>query len=135
MEDEFKLLSAKIKFIIDVINGNIIIMNIKIKDIEDELEKLDYYKYDDSYDYLLRMPISQLTLEKKENLEKDVIKLKSKIDNLKDMSITKIWELELKELLVEWNNHKQIIEDDYLNDLKGETIGGKGPKKSVQKKK
>ena len=70
-----------------------------------------------------------------EILEKDVIKLKSKIDNLKDMSITKIWELELKELLIEWNNHKQTIEDDYLNDLKGETIGGKGPKKSVQKKK
>jgi len=135
MEDEFKLISAKIKFIIDIISGNIIIMNIKIKDIEEQLEKLEYYKYDDSYDYLLRMPISQLTLEKKENLEKDVIKLKTKIDNLKDMSITKIWELELKELLIEWDNHKKLIEDDYLNDLKGETIIGKSTKKSVQKKK
>ena len=135
MEDEFKLISAKIKFIIDIIGGNIIIMNIKIKDIEEQLEKLEYYKYDDSYDYLLRMPISQLTLEKKENLEKDVIKLKTKIDNLKDMSITKIWELELKELLIEWDNHKKFIEDDYLNDLKGETIGGKPVKKAAQKKK
>jgi DNA topoisomerase-2 len=135
MEDEFKLISAKIKFIIDIISGNIIIMNIKIKDIEEQLEKLEYYKYDDSYDYLLRMPISQLTLEKKENLEKDVIKLKTKIDNLKDMSITKIWELELKELLIEWDNHKKTIEDDYLNDLKGETIGGKPVKKGAQKKK
>jgi DNA topoisomerase-2 len=135
MEDEFKLISAKIRFIIDIISGNIIIMNIKIKDIEEQLEKLEYYKYDDSYDYLLRMPISQLTLEKKENLEKDVIKLKTKIDDLKDMSITKIWELELKELLIEWDNHKKLIEDDYLNDLKGETIIGKSTKKSVQKKK
>ena len=135
MEDEFKLISAKIKFIIDIIGGNIIIMNIKIKDIEEQLDKLEYYKYDDSYDYLLRMPISQLTLEKKENLEKDVIKLKTKIDDLKDMSITKIWELELKELLLEWNNHKKLIEDDYLNDLKGETIGGKVIKKAAQKKK
>jgi DNA topoisomerase-2 len=135
MEDEFKLISAKIKFIIDIIGGNIIIMNIKIKDIEEQLEKLEYYKYDDSYDYLLRMPISQLTLEKKENLEKDVIKLKTKIDDLKDMSITKIWELELKELLIEWDNHKKLIEDDYLNDLKGETIGGKPTKKPAQKKK
>ena len=135
MEDEFKLISAKIKFIIDIIGGNIIIMNIKIKDIEEQLEKLEDYKYDDSYDYLLRMPISQLTLEKKENLEKDVIKLKTKIDNLKDMSITKIWELELKELLIEWDNHKKLIEEDYLNDLKGETIGGKPTKKPAQKKK
>ena len=81
------------------------------------------------------MPISQLTLEKKENLEKDVIKLKTKIDDLKDMSITKIWQLELNELLLEWNNHKKLIEDDYLNDLKGETIGGKAAKRAVQKKK
>ena len=101
----------------------------------DSLEKLEYYKFDDCYDYLLRMPISQLTLEKKENLEKDVIKLKTKIDDLKDMSITKIWQLELNELLLEWNNHKKLIEDDYLNDLKGETIGGKPTKKAVQKKK
>ncbi len=135
LTDDFNILSAKIKFIIDIINGNIIIMNIKIKDIEDQLEKAEYYKCNDNYDYLLKMPISQLTLEKKENLEKDVIKLKTKIDDLKDMSITKIWELELKELLIEWDNHKKLIEDDYLNDLKGETIGGKGPKKSVQKKK
>jgi hypothetical protein len=63
------------------------------------------------------------------------MKLKETIDNLKDMSITKIWELELKELLIEWDNHKKLIEDDYLNDLNGETIGGKPVKKGVQKKK
>uniref|UniRef100_A0A6C0CGS4 DNA topoisomerase (ATP-hydrolyzing) n=1 Tax=viral metagenome TaxID=1070528 RepID=A0A6C0CGS4_9ZZZZ len=134
MEEEFNILSAKIKFIIDIIEGNIIIMNIKMADIEEQLTKADYYKHNDSYDYLLRMPISQLTMEKKENLEKEVAILKNKIDELKDMSIIKIWENELNELLVEWNKHKQLIEEDYINDLKGETAATK-TKKSYQKKK
>uniref|UniRef100_A0A6C0DMB8 DNA topoisomerase (ATP-hydrolyzing) n=1 Tax=viral metagenome TaxID=1070528 RepID=A0A6C0DMB8_9ZZZZ len=135
MEDEFKVLSAKIRFIIDIIDGNIIIMNIKIKDIEDELLKKDYYKYNDSYDYLLRMPISHLTAEKKEALEKEVKTLKDKIDNLRDMSITAIWENELNELNIEWLNHKSIIEEDYLNDLKGGSATSSKPKRTYQKRK
>jgi DNA topoisomerase-2 len=134
MEEEFNILSAKIRFIIDIIEGNIIIMNIKMADIEEQLTKGDYYKHNDSYDYLLRMPISQLTMEKKENLEKEVAVLKNKIDELKDMSIIKIWENELTELLAEWNKHKLMIEEDYMNDLKGETAATK-TKKTYQKKK
>ena len=135
LTEEFNILSAKIKFIIDIINGNIIIMNIKIKDIEEQLEKGEYYKCDDSYDYLLKMPISQLTLEKKENLEKEVEKLEIKINELKEMSIIKIWGNELELLLLEWNKHKETIEDDYMNDLKGDIVKTKSTKKVVQKKK
>jgi DNA topoisomerase-2 len=135
LTDDFNILSAKIKFIIDIINGNIIIMNIKIKDIEDQLEKAEYYKCNDNYDYLLKMPISQLTLEKKENLEKEVEKLEIKIKELKEMSIIKIWENELQELLIEWNKHKEMIEEDYMNDLKGDVVKTKSTKKVAQKKK
>lgn len=134
MEEDYNLLSSKIRFITDIIDGNIIIMNIKIKDIEDQLEKKEYYKNNESYDYLLRMPISQLTMEKKEALEKEVKILKDKIDNLKDMSIVTIWENELNELLIEWNKHKIMIEEDYENDLKGDTTPQKS-KRTYQKKK
>ena len=50
------------------------------------------------------------------------------------MSIIKIWENELNELLIEWNKHKKMIEDDYANDLKGDVVATK-PKKIYQKKK
>lgn len=137
LNEEFNIISAKIRFITDIIAGNIIIMNIKMKEIEDQMEKAEYYKHNDSYDYLLKMPISQLTLEKKENLEKEVAKLKNKIDELKEMSIIKIWQNELEELLAEWNNHKAFIEEDYLNDLNGEVAQTKKStaKRGVQKKK
>jgi DNA topoisomerase-2 len=137
LNEEYDIISAKIRFITDIIAGNIIIMNIKMKEIEEQMEKAEYYKHNDSYDYLLKMPISQLTLEKKENLEKEVAKLKNKIDELKEMSIIKIWQNELEELLAEWNNHKAFIEEDYLNDLNGEVAQTKKPtaKRGVQKKK
>jgi DNA topoisomerase-2 len=134
LTEDYNIMSAKIRFITDIIGGNIIIMNIKLKEIEEQLEKAEYYKHNDNYDYLLKMPISQLTLEKKENLENEVLKLKNKIDQLNDMSITKIWEIELQELLAEWNNHKINIEEDYLNDLKGDVVKTTA-KRGVQKKK
>ena len=50
------------------------------------------------------------------------------------MSIVTIWENELNELLIEWNKHKIMIEEDYENDLKGDTTPQK-PKRTYQKKK
>jgi len=129
MEDEYLILSAKIRFIIDVIEGSIIIMNKKMKDVEEQMEKKGYYKYQDNYDYLLRMPISQLTTEKKEQLEMEVKKLKDEIETLKKTSIMGIWETELLTLLEEWMKHKKEILEDYENDLKGET------KKQTKRKK
>jgi len=96
-------------------------MNKKIKDVEEQLIAKNYYKYQDGYDYLLRMSISQLTMEKKEQLEKEVENLKISIDTLKNTSIMIIWENELNALLDEWLKHKKDIIEDYENDLKGET--------------
>jgi len=121
MEKEYLIISSKIRFILDVINGAIIIMNRKHTDVVEQLEKLEYYKYENSYEYLLKLPISQLTLERKENLEQEVVKLKLELDQLKETSIIDIWENELNELLQEWIKNKTEILDDYENDLKGET--------------
>jgi len=129
MENEFLILSAKIRFIIEVIEGSIIVMNKKIKEVEEQLEIKDYYKYENSFDYLLRLPISQLTTEKKENLEKEVKKLENEIKDLRKTSIMDIWENELLILLEEWIKHKNEILEDYENDFKGET------KKQVKRKK
>lgn len=126
MESDYLILSAKIRFIIEVIEGTIIIMNKKLKDVEEQLETKGYYKHEDSYSYLLRMPISQLTTEKKEELEFEVAKLKTEIEELKLTSIMTIWENELLLLLEEWMKHKSEILEDYENDLKGEV---KKPKK------
>jgi len=119
MEDEYLILSQKIKFIIDVIENNIQIMNIKLHLIEEQLTTKNYIKINDNYNYLLQMPISQLTNEKKEKLESEVAKLNDDIIKLKNTSIINIWYDELNELLTEWNIYKDEILQDYNNDLLG----------------
>jgi DNA topoisomerase-2 len=132
MRDEFLVISNKIRFIIDVIEGHILIMNKKMKEIEDKLEERGFDRFEDSYNYLLQMPIYQLTAEKKEKLEKEVAKLKEEIENLEKTSIIDIWENELTVLLEEWENHKKEVLEDYENDLKGDT---KTSKKQAKGKK
>lgn len=132
MDKEYIILSSKIRFILDVIAGKILIMNKKMDDIAQQLTTLKYPKImkdegedednNKGYNYLLRMPISQLTYERKIELEKDVEILKAKIDNLKNLSIHEIWKLELNELLNEWVKHKDMIDTDYENDRKGISI-------------
>ena len=125
MEKEFLVLSAKIRFILDVINNVIIIMNKKYTEISEKLTELKYPKFgkeeDDEdnkpYSYLLKMPISQLTFERKIILEKEVSDLSDNIKSLKEKSVSSIWKKELDELLAEWKNHKSTIESEYENDV------------------
>jgi DNA topoisomerase-2 len=130
MKDEFLIISNKIRFILDVIEGNILIMNKKLKDIEEKLVERGYDRYENSYNYLLQLPISQLTADKKESLEKEVATLENEIKKLEETSIVQIWEDELNVLLKEWKSYKIEILEDYENDLKGDlkTIKKRGKK-------
>ena len=131
LEYDFNILSNKIRFILDVINGNIKIMNVKLEIISQKLTELNYLKIfkdsnneiDDNdnsiikgYNYLLKMPISQLTLDRKIILEKEVNDIKNILDKLKNYNINNIWFDELSILNTKWNEHKNIIIDDYIYD-------------------
>ena len=120
-EHQFKILSTKIRFIIDVIENRVHIMNKKYEDIEKQLDDLSYDRDEENntYDYLLKMPISQLTLERKEVLEKQVETLKSELETLRNTSILDIWKQELDELMVEWKSHRKLIEEEHENDKNG----------------
>jgi DNA topoisomerase-2 len=148
LEKDHNMLSIKIRFIIDVIEGRIQIMNKKISEISQKLIELKYPKMNDlhndtdsdnsddtesgnnGYNYLLKMPISQLTYDRKIILEKEVEDLTQKINNLKNTSIEKIWKEELLELLESWNNHKERIEEDYQNDKNGIVSDNKPKRKA-----
>jgi hypothetical protein len=87
------------------------------------------------YNYLLKMPISQLTYDRKIILEKEVAELAKKLDELKKTSIEQIWKKELEELQEAWINHKDTIERDYDNDKNGIVTESKPKKRAVKKTK
>jgi DNA gyrase/topoisomerase IV subunit B len=128
LEKEFKYISAKCRFITDVISYKIKIMNIPITDIIDILITLKYPKLMDdidieednkntSYNYLLKLPISQLTKERKEKLEKEAEKKKIEIELLRKKPIYKMWEDELLLLEMEYTKFMDEINKDYKDDL------------------
>lgn len=156
LEKDVKILSNKMRFILDVINGNIQIMNKKLSDITLKLIELKYapivideseenkdeeirdvedveevnYKH---YNYLLKMPISQLTYDRKEILEKEYNELNDKLKNLKNTNIEDIWLNDLNELEKEWDIHKDNILKEYENDRLGIVDSKVATKKKAKK--
>jgi DNA topoisomerase-2 len=161
LEKDFLVLSAKIRFIIDVISGNIQIMNKKLTDIAKRLIELKYPRINTDngndevkdvnedeedggaaggeknkdikdFNYLLRMPISQLTYDRKIILEKEVDELNKNLNNLRNNRIEDLWMSDLVELENAWNEHREIVIKEYDNDRKG-IIEPKAAKKKAKK--
>ena len=85
------------------------------------------------YNYLLKMPISQLTYDRKVILEKEYNELDEKLRNLRNTNIEDLWLNDLIELEKEWGLHKDIILKEYENDRLGivdsKTVNKKKAKK------
>jgi DNA topoisomerase-2 len=133
LNNKYQLISAKVRFIQEIINKTLIIMDRKEKEVEEDLINKGYPKLVDkiisdeeenedakkpveSYDYLTNMPIKQLTYEKKKELEKEANDLNMRIKELTVKSIQSFWSDELNELSDKWEEYKNYMEAVYTND-------------------
>lgn len=95
-------MDSRIKFILDVIEGRLKLMNAKKSFIQEYLENNNFPKQEDIYDYLIKMPIYNFTYEKKEELIKE-------LKNKKDM----LTELESTDEKTMWLNDIKAFEEIY----------------------
>lgn len=96
LEDELKLDFSKYVFIQRVINDDLIINKRKKSDIEKDLDAVEnIIKRNESYDYLLNMPIMSLTEERLEKLRNEIKAKKESLDKLKESDLAEIWINEL----------------------------------------
>lgn len=98
---ELKILSNRGRFIKAIIDGKLKVNNVAKSEIVSGIESMGLDKIDDSYDYLLRMPIYSLTKEMYEKLKEDFKLKKEEISKLestdpKDMYIADLIELKKK---------------------------------------
>ena len=108
MEKTLELISIKVKFIMDIINKKIIINNKSKANINEQLEKANYPKIVNSilyplipenkkilekgdYDFLIRMPLYNLTKEKIEELKKELNDIQTQLDILKGKTCMDLW--------------------------------------------
>lgn len=106
---EEKYLLARIRFILQIINNEIKINNIPKKTIVEQLSSLSYPTQDDDYDYLLRMPLYSLTMERKLELEKELANLISDIEYINSLTEKKWWLLELEQFEQSYVGHLALV--------------------------
>lgn len=95
MERNLIYIRAKVRFIQEIITQQLDVRNVPKSSIVATLQERDYPTWEDTYDYLLRMPIYALTRERKEELEKELADLTRELDTVKATSEKDMW---LKEL-------------------------------------
>tara|TARA_Y100001970_G_C14256331_1_gene875740 strand:- start:4648 stop:8118 length:3471 start_codon:yes stop_codon:yes gene_type:complete len=118
---ELIFLDARIKFILDIIENRLKINNRKKADIEEYLEKNSYPKKQTevdsktktNYDYLIKMPIWNLTYEKKEELLKELNNKKEVLSNIEKKKIETMW---LEDLEVFEKEYEKYVENR-VNEL------------------
>ena len=130
LEKELMIVNARVKFIEEFIAGTIQISNKSKKDILEQLEKKEYPLVDECYDYLIKMPIYNLTKERIEELKKDRDMKMESFESLKGTSEKDIYLGELEEL--------EKMYDEFEIRKEAESEGGvvkSGKKKIIKKKK
>lgn len=98
LKEKLLVLKAKILFINGIIDNTINInKKTKMQSI-DILEKMKMYKCENSFDYLLNMPIYSFTLERITALEKEFSKVQAEISELEKLSQHNLYDIDLKVL-------------------------------------
>jgi DNA topoisomerase-2 len=95
---DLDILENKIRFIRSVVNGEIVIQTLRKKELEDLLQERAFMKHEGCFDYLTRIPVYNLTIDKVEEFEQDVIKANDKYELVKSTDVKDMWRRELDEL-------------------------------------
>jgi DNA topoisomerase-2 len=123
LEKEIKHMGNKERFVLDVIDNTLDIMNVPEDVVIAELKKREYDEEPEQggYDYLLRLQVRTFTADKVKQLKNDITSSKKKLDALNKTTPEKMWLNDLDEF------EKQY--DKWMKDM-----AGRVPKKTKGKK-
>jgi DNA topoisomerase-2 len=121
LTEDRKYLKARIDFINEVIAGTLNIYNRTKIVIEEQLKDKSYPQKDNSFDYLVGMPIYNLTAEKKLKLDDDLANLDNSLKDINSKTCEQMWITDLNELETAYD----IFFKDYDTTLNKRMMGGK----------
>lgn len=98
LKRELKILTAKITFITEFIEGTLTIMKQSKESIITQLENKKYYKVEHSYDYLIMMPVISLTRERIDKLQTDINVKTNELKELENKTEKDLWIEDLNKL-------------------------------------
>jgi len=118
------LMANKIRFIKEVVAERIHVHKMKKVELESYLSDNDFMKHEASYDYIVKIPIYNLTTDKVTDLEADIANAMADIEALKNKKEVDIWMEELDEF--------ERVYDVFISSTPG--LSGKGSASSQSSK-
>lgn len=115
LSQECLILKNKIRFINETIDHTIKIYRVAKKDIEEQLKKRNYITCDNSYDYLLRMPIYSLTKEKIDELNTKHKNMMDEMNVLKNKDNSELLYDDMKSVHKDLMDMLVLPEEDEVN--------------------
>jgi DNA topoisomerase-2 len=91
LEEDMDVMRNKIRFIKSVISNELVVSKLKKAELEEHLSKNEYLLVNDTYDYLLRIPIYNLTIDKVDDLEKEFKQHEENLDKIKSKGEKDMW--------------------------------------------
>lgn len=79
IEKELSIMDNKMRFVKSIIDGNLVVNNRKKEVIVKDLSKMKFDTQENSFDYLLRMPIYSLTKETYDKIKEDIKEKKNEL--------------------------------------------------------
>ena len=128
---ELKFLQNKARFIQEIIDKQIDIMNVEEEDVIQMLEERGYDKQDDTFEYLLRLQVRTFTSNKVRQINQDVENVNAKIRTIESTSEKQMWINELDEFKVEYEKWLVVmnnLENKFANKAKGAKASKKAKK-------
>lgn len=122
LEEELVVISNKVKYIKLTLDGSIDLRRKKVDEITSLLKKHDLKEKDDTFNYLIKMPMDSVSEENVAKLLHQHDTKSSELDDIKNTSIYDLWQRELSEL----------YETLYSADIKPQHEAVKSPKKKMK---
>lgn len=112
IRNQLQYLGNKERFILEVINETIDIMNVSEKVIVETLKSRNYDvdPKEKTYDYLLRLQVRTFTAEKVNSIRKEITSLEKDLEKLIKTSEEKIWIKELKEFVTKYQKWEKDMQ-------------------------
>lgn len=133
LRHDLNIMTNKVKFVTGILDGTIVLNNKKKDVIYDLLESKHFYKLDDSFTYLLSMPLQSLQEERIIQLRNDMIKSQKEYDELYTTSPEKLFQNDLHNLKVGLNKYEEIWKEAQSDDIdEDESKGIKTKRKSTK---
>tara|TARA_B100000212_G_scaffold307839_1_gene257221 strand:- start:137 stop:1165 length:1029 start_codon:yes stop_codon:yes gene_type:complete len=106
LDKTIQIISSKCKFILEIIDETIIIQKRSKENIQDQLSSKGYQLINDSYDYLVKLPIYTLSEDEISKLMKQKDDLIEEYNTLQEKSIENLW---LDELSIFEKMYKRFV--------------------------